>query len=227
MTQNYKCDYCGKTFVKEKTLTVHVCEKKRRYLAKSEKHVQNGMLVYQKFYQIHQKSGKQKTFDDFVASPYYTAFIKFGSFLVNTNPIYPDKFIDYVLTSGIKLDHWCRDELYEKYLYELIRSEPADGAVQRTIQHMMDWADNNDASWEHYFKYVNLNRAVHDIKEGMISPWLVLNTKCGKEMLRNMNDEQIEMVAPYVDPQFWLSKFKKYPADKQLVKDIVSEAKIQ
>ena len=33
----------------------------------------------------------------------------------NVKPLYPHKYIDYVVTSGVKLDHWCREELYEKY----------------------------------------------------------------------------------------------------------------
>jgi hypothetical protein len=226
MELNYKCDHCGKFFAKEKTLVVHVCEKKRRFLAKDEKHVLAGFLTYEKFYQINQKNVK-KTYEDFCDSPYYNAFVKFGSFLVNTAPIYPDRFIDYVLRSGVKLDHWCRDSLYESYLIELIKEEPADGAVQRTISTMIDWADKNNASWEHYFQYVNLNRAVHDIKEGLISPWLLLNTKSGKEMLQKMNDEQLDIIAPIIDPQFWVRKFKAVPADTELVKDIVREAKIQ
>lgn len=226
MELNYKCEYCQKLFAKEKTLVVHVCEQKRRYLSKNEKHVQSGLLTYQRFYDITQKGKSQKTFDDFVSSPYYTAFVKFGSFLVNTAPIYPDRFIDFVIKSGIKLDHWCRDELYEKYISELIKIEPADGAIQRTIQTMMDWADKNDAAWEHYFSYVNLNRATHDIKEGLISPWILLNSREGKEMLKRMNDEQLEIISPMIDPKFWMQRFKTLPADLELVKDIIKEAKI-
>jgi uroporphyrinogen-III decarboxylase len=126
----------------------------------------------------------------------------------------------------VKLDHWCRDELYDSYIRELIKIEPADGAIQRTIKTMMDWADSNSASWEHYFQYVNLNRATHDIKEGLISPWLVLNTKSGKELLKRMNDEQLEIVGPIVDPQFWIRRFKSLPADVELIKDVVKEARI-
>lgn len=227
MKLNYKCEYCGKLFAKEKTLFVHICEQKRRYLSKNKKHVQMGLITFQKFYEFAQKGKSHKTFDDFVTSPYYTAFVKFGSFLVNTAPIYPERFIDYVIKSGVKLDHWCRDELYEKYIIELIKEEPADGAIQRSIQTMMDWADNNNAAWEHYFTYANLNRATHDIKEGLISPWLLLNTKAGKEMLRRMNDEQLSIVGSVIDPQFWSRKFKNLPADLELVKDVVKEAKIQ
>ena len=223
---NYKCEYCGKLFAKEKTLVVHVCEQKRRHLGKNEKHVQSGFLTYQRFYEITQKGKTKKTFDDFASSSYYTAFVKFGSFLVNTSPIYPERFIDYVIKSGVKLDHWCRDELNETYVSELIKIEPADGAIQRTIQTMMDWGEKNSSSWEHYFAYVNLNRATHDIKEGLISPWILLNSKEGKSMLQKMNDEQLSIVGPVIDPQFWSKRFKSLPADVELVKDVIREAKI-
>ena len=227
MQSNFKCEHCGKEFVKEKTLTVHICEQKRRYLAKNEKHVQAGLLTFQKFYELSSKGKVQKTFDEFASSPYYTAFVKFGSFLVNTAPIYPEMFIDYVLRSGVKLDHWCRDELYETYITEMIKKEPADGAIQRTISTMMDLGEKNNAPWEHYFAFVNLNRAAHDIREGLISPWILLNSKSGKDMLTRMNDEQLEIVGPVIDPQFWLRRFKSLPADIELVKDVIKEAKIQ
>ena len=226
MELNYKCEYCGKKFAKESTLVVHVCEQKRRHLGKSEKHVQMGLMTFQKFYDVAQKGKTQKTFDEFASSPYYTAFVKFGSFMVNTAPIYPERFIEFVIKSGVKLDHWCRDELYDQYIMEMIKKEPADGAIQRTITTMMSWADKNSAPWEHYFAYVNLNRATHDIKEGLVSPWMILNTKAGKEMLQRMNDEQLEIVGPVVDPLFWQKKFKTLPADLVLVKEVIKEAKI-
>ena len=226
MQLNYKCNYCDKEFTKEKTLSVHVCEQKRRHMSKTEKHVQLGLLAYNRFYEISQKNSAKKTFDDFASSPYYNAFVKFGSFLSNTAPIFPERFIDFVIKSGVKLDHWCRDELYDTYVSELIKIEPADGAIQRTIQTMMDWADDKEASWNHYFSYANLNRITHDIKEGKISPWVLLNCKAGKEMLQKMNDEQLEIVSPVIDPQFWLKRFKTLPADVELVKDVIKEAKI-
>ena len=225
-TLNYKCEHCSKLFAKEKTLVVHVCEQKRRFMSKNEKHVQAGLLTYQKFYDLTQKGKNSKTFDEFASSPYYTAFVKFGSFLINTAPIYPERFIEFVVRSGVKLDHWCRDELYDTYLQELIKIEPADGAIQRTLSTMIDWGEKNNAEWEHYFAYVNLNRATHDIKEGLISPWVVLNTRAGKEMLQRMNDEQLDIIGSIIDPQYWLRKFKSLPADVELVKDIIKEAKI-
>jgi uroporphyrinogen-III decarboxylase len=127
----------------------------------------------------------------------------------------------------VKLDHWCRDELYDLYIKELIKIEPADGAIQRSITTMIDWANEHQAEWNHYFSYVNLNRATYDIKEGKVSPWIVLNCKAGKEMLQKMNDEQLEIIGQVIDPSFWQKRFKKLPADVELVKEVVKESKMQ
>lgn len=222
----YICQYCSHGFTKEKTLAVHVCEQKRRALAKTEKHVILGYDTYNRFYRKTQNSKSDKTYDEFARSPYYNAFVKFGSFVSNVNPLYPDRFIDYVVTSGVKLDHWCRDELYDKYVVDLVKTETVETALQRSISHMMSWGDDNNAPWNHYFLYVSLSRACYDVKDGKISPWLVLNSKNGKDMLKKFSDEQLTAINVIMDVPFWLNKFKKLPADVELVKQVVRESNI-
>lgn len=225
--QPFLCEHCGKSFMKEKTLVAHMCERKRRALQKDEKRVQAGFFAYNRFYQLTQKNKKSKTYDDFCNSAYYNAFVKFGSFVNNVQPIYPDKFIDYVIKSGVKLDHWCRDELYEQYLYEMLKVEPVEAAIQRTIQTMMEWGDEHNAEFAHYFHYVSLNRAVYDLLNGKISPWLVLNCNSGKTMISKMNDEQLAMITPVLDVKVWLKKFKEHPADSAMIREICKEAGIE
>jgi hypothetical protein len=141
----------------------------------------------------------------------------------NVNPLYPDKFIDFVIRSGAKLDHWCRDELYDQYVIALVKKEPVEVALERSINTMMDWADKNQSVWHHYFAYVSLSRATFDIKDGKISPWVVLNCKTGRDMLKKFNDEQLSAINSVMDVPFWLNKFKKIPADVEIVKDVVRE----
>jgi hypothetical protein len=222
--QAYTCQYCGHKFSKEKTLAVHICEQKRRALAKTEKHVVLGYDTYNRFYRKTQNSRQDKTYEDFAKSPYYNAFIKFGSFVNNVNPLYPDRFIDWVVVSGVKLDHWCREELYEQYVLDLIKSETVETALQRSISHMMSWADEHNAKWNHYFLYVSLSRASYDIKDGKVSPWIILNSPSGKAMLQKFSDEQLVGVQNIIDPQFWVNKFKKLPADVELVRQVVKES---
>ena len=227
LDQPFECVHCNKKFTLERTLVSHMCENKRRALQKDEKRVQTGYLAFNRFYQLTQNCRKQKTYEEFCKSSFYNAFVKFGSFINNINPLYPDKFIDFVIKSGVKLDHWCRDELYETYLYEMIKIEPVESAIQRTLQTMMEWGDVSQAQFSHYFNYVNHNRAVHDIKDGKISPWLILNCKSGKAMLSGFNDEQLEIISSALDIPFWIKKFKETPDDVTLVKEICKEAGIE
>lgn len=223
--KQFKCIHCGKSFTKEKTLMAHMCEPKRRYLQKDEKRVQVGLLAFNKFYVMVQRS-KPKTYAEFCKSSYYNAFVKFGSFVSNINPIYPEKFIDFVIKSNVKLDHWCRDELYDTYMFEMIKVEPVESAVRRTLETMMDWGDKQEAQYNDYFRYCNINRAVNDIRNGLISPWVLLNSKSGTEMLSNFNDEQLQIIEPVLDVPYWKRQFKTKPADVEMVKEIVKEAKI-
>jgi hypothetical protein len=224
--QPFLCQYCKKGFMQEKTLFVHVCEQKRRFLAKTEKHVVLAFDTFNKFYKVSQNHKGEKTYDEFAKSPYYNAFVKFGSFISNVNPLYPNKFIHYVVTSGVKLDHWCREELYEKYVLDLIKTESVETALERSISHMLGWANDNNAQFNHYFLYVSLSRACYDIKDGKISPWVILNSTNGKAMLQKFNDEQLEAVGGMIDVPFWMSKFKKLPADVELAKQIIKESNI-
>ena len=226
MTKAYKCEYCGSSYVREKTLIAHMCEKKRRALQKDEKRVRHGFYAFQRFYKLSAGAKKEKTYEEFCKSSYYNAFVKFGSFISNVRPLYPEKYIDYVVTSGVKLDHWCRDEMYEKYAIELILKENVETALERSITTMVEWATENNSVWNHYFNYVSPNRAVWQIKDGKISPWLLLNSKTGKDMLSKFNDEQLDMVYHVINPEHWALRFRRQVRDVELVKQVVKESNL-
>tara|TARA_B100000700_G_scaffold324355_1_gene430271 strand:- start:104 stop:793 length:690 start_codon:yes stop_codon:yes gene_type:complete len=224
---SFKCTYCGKSFQRERTLQVHMCEPKRRHLQKGEKWVQNGFMVFCRFYEIHQKNTKPKTYDQFCDSSYYNAFVKFGRYMMHTAPLYPEKYIDYVILSKVKLDHWSRDDLYEQYLKDTLKTEPVEMALRRSIATMMDWAQEQNVQWSDYFRLVNTSRAVQQIQSGHMSPWLLLGCEAGKKMLKSFTDEQLQMVQTYIDPEFWSNKFRNYPADQLFVQETAKEARIE
>jgi len=140
--------------------------------------------------------------------------------------LYPDKYIEWTVRSGVKLDHWCREELYEKYVINLIHTESVETALERSVSHMQSWAIDNKSSWNHYFKYVSTNRAVFDIKDGKVSPWLVLNCTSGKDMLANFRDDQLSAIGNIINPQVWVKKFKNQKFDLDLVKQVVKESQL-
>ena len=141
ISKPYKCEYCGASFTKEKTLAVHMCEKKRRRLQKDEKRVQTGYYAFTRFYKLSAGNKKEKTYEDFCASPYYNAFVKFGSFVNNVRPLYPEKYIDYVVTGLIAIAPEYNPSACGHAMSETTLAPPADSPMIVTC----DGSPPNDA----------------------------------------------------------------------------------
>jgi hypothetical protein len=43
-------------------------------------------------------------------------------------------------------------------------------------------------------------------------------------MMKKFNDEQLQIVYPVMDPSHWALRFKRLPADIEMIKEIVKEA---
>ena len=223
-SKKYTCEYCKKAYSKESTLLVHMCEPKRRWLQKDEKRVKLGFYAFQRFYKLSAGAKTDKTYDDFVKSSFHNAFVKFGSFVSNVRPLYPEKYVDYVVTSGVKIDHWCKDEMYEKYAVDLIRKEGVQTALERSVTTMINWATEKENEYNCYFTNASLNRITWDIRDGKMSPWLVLNCRSGKAALAKLNNEQLSTLVNVVDPKHWALRFQRQPSDVELVKQVAKEA---
>ncbi len=222
----YICKYCNKGFRKESTLTSHMCESRRRAMQEKEPGVQLGFRAYLRFFEHTQGSSSNKTYTDFCKSPYYIAFVKFGRHIVSIRAINTKGFIDFVIKNNKKLDHWCHDKIYQEFLCSHLKTENVQDALERSIKTMTDWANNNDSVFNHYFLYVNTNKVAQDISNGRVSSWIVYNCDSGIQMLDRLNAEQIEIVFPYIDPDYWKRKFHNYYDDTEWVKGILKEAKL-
>lgn len=220
------CNFCGKGFAREKTLETHVCEKKRRALQKNDTAVRLGFYVYQRFYRLSLGHRDEKTYESFAESNYYNAFVKFGSYLSNVSPLYIEKYVDYIVTSNIKVDKWCSDAIYEAYVLGIIKKETPLVALERSIKTMNDWSEKNNTTWSNYFKECSTNKIVWDIKDGKMSPWLVLNCETGKACLSKFTDEQLALVYEILNPQYWSIKFKKSQKDIDFIKTITKESNL-
>jgi hypothetical protein len=220
------CKYCNKEYKKMSTMSVHVCEGKRRHLAKDEKHVRIAFYAFVRFYELNHRKMPGRTYDDFAKSPYYNQFIKFGSHVSNSDPLYPNQFVDWIVQSNLKLDQWCNDALYYRYIRNLIQIESVETALERSVSSMQAWAKKTNSDWDQYFKTASSDRAAYDFSDGKISPWLFLNCKSGVALLQHFDNDQIKLVEGTVDAEFWHKQFKQKLSDLKLVKEIIKEAKL-
>jgi hypothetical protein len=226
-SQSYKCKYCEKEFRKETTLAAHLCEQKRRWRQEKETGVQWGLMSYLRFFEMTQGSAKLKSYEDFVTSPYYSAFVRFGQYCVSIRAINRGSYCEWLLKNNKKIDQWCKDAFYEEWLLEYLRKEAVQDALERGMREMQDYAESHPElknGFTDYFRYGNANRICHHIVTGRISPWVVYNCDSGVGFLDTLMEDQINMILPWIDPDHWSQKFKSYVGDVEWCKHILKEA---
>lgn len=224
---SHKCKYCEKTFRRESSLAVHLCEPKRRWQQEKETGVQLGLRAYLRFYEITQGSARMKSYEDFVASPYYNAFVKWGRHMVAIRGVNPPAFLEWLLKHMKKIDQWCKDDFYVEYLHEYLRREAVQDALERALKQMQDYADEHEelkGGFKDYFRYANANRICYHISTGRISAWVVYNCGSGHAFLESLGEEQVAIVMPWIDPDFWQRRFKDYMADTEWIKGVLEGA---
>lgn len=202
-----ECQYCKKDFKSERTLSAHMCVKKKRMLEKETIGSRLGFFVFQRFYDLTTNAKKQKTIDDFINSRYYLSFVKFGRHLADLRPIDSNAFVDYVINNGIDINDWHKDSTYFLFLKHHMEEEPYERAIERTLFEMQKWADDNGCSICDFFRNISTFEIVNMIKSGRISPWVIYLTNSGVEMLEKFSDEQLAIISDTINSDFWKNKF--------------------
>jgi len=227
LKQSYKCRYCNTEFRKESTLAAHLCEQKRRWQQEKEAGVQLGLRSYLRFYEVTQGSARLKSYEDFVTSPYYGAFVKFGRHLVGIRAINSIDYLEWLLKQNKKLDHWCKDSFYEEWLMQYLRKENVQDALERGLKEMQNYADTHTDlknGFRDYFRYANASRVCHHVTTGRISPWILFNCASGVDFLGSLDQSFLAVVLPWIDPDYWNRKLQDYMADAEWCKHVLGEA---
>jgi hypothetical protein len=183
-----------------------------------------GFQSWLEFYKKNSTSKKQKTYEEFIRSAYYTAFVKFGSYCVDVNVLNVSRYIDWLLKNQIKIDSWCQDTNYTKFLIEYLRIEDPMDAIARSIETTINMASVERVLSKDYLRYGNSNKICYAITTGKLSPWILYHSNSGKEFLDKLDESQIKMVIDYLNPELWAIKFKREPEKVDEVKSLLTLA---
>jgi len=220
----YGCEFCGRTFIKKSTVLNHICEYKHRWLDKDRAGNRIGFQCWVQFYKKNTATKKQKTYEDFIKSAYYIAFVKFGSYCIEINALNISRFVDWLVKNQIKLDNWCSDNTYTKYLIEYLKDENALDALYRSIETTIELSKIEGIQSKDYLRYGNKNKICHAITSGKISPWLLYQSSSGIEFIDSLDNTQVKMILDYINPEKWALKFLRYIDEVNQVKEILNES---
>jgi hypothetical protein len=207
----------------EGRLFAHACEKKRRWLAKDDKSYKMAFIIFSKFYSISYPMMKTRTYRDFINSSLFTAFAKFGKYLIEIQAINPDSFVVFLIKSQAPMKNWTMPFVYEQFVRDLNKREPAASAMERNILLMQQWELDSGIPWTEFFKQVSTSLAIIYIRSGRLSPWVLYTANTAVYLLDRMSEEQLQMIERCVDPRFWTRKFIEFPDDTNFVRELLLE----
>ena len=220
----FSCDFCNRSFQREQTMMKHLCENKRRWQDKDMLGNRIGFQSWLSFYTKNTSAKKQRTYLDFIKSAYYIAFIKFGHYCVNVKCLNVSRYADWLLKNNIKIDKWCSDENYTKFLVEYLRDEDPLDAVARSIEITIELAKEAGLQSKDCLRYANRNRLCYMITGGKISPWMLYQCESGIEFIESLDESQQRMIIDYISPEKWAVRFKRHSSAVTQVKELLSAA---
>lgn len=224
MTDTITCKWCNKSFRSERTISNHMCVKKRRWTDRDMSHVRLGFRAFQMFFELTTNATNPKTQEDFIESRYYTDFVKFGRACLINQYLNPEEYVKFLVRGAVKLKDWPKDSIYSEYVKHYVRKESGLRALERTVISMAEWGTEHHTDWQDYFIKATPSRFVYDVRAAKISPWAIYLSNTGQEMLKQLNSEQVKMVDEFIDPTFWMEVFKKNKEEVSEVKSACEEA---
>lgn len=202
----------------------HLCENKRRWQDKDQPGNRIGFQAWVEFYKKNTASKKPKTYVDFTKSAYYIAFVKFGHYCVDLKCINVTRYADWLLKNQIKIDSWCSDTNYTKFLIEHLKSEDPLDAIARSIETTMTIAKDSGIETKDCLRYANRNKLAYAVTTGKISPWMLYQSESGVDFLNSLDESQQKMIIDYINPEQWAIKFRRNTELVTQAKELLSAA---
>lgn len=222
---NFGCEFCKRSFARESTMLKHICEYKHRWLERERRGNQIGYQSFVQFYKKHSAAKKDKTYEEFIKSAYYTAFVKFGNYCIEVNALNVSRLVDFYLKENIKIDNWTSDKQYTTYLIDYLKTENALDAVHRSVETCLELAKIENIQPNDYLRYGSKSKICHEITNGKISPWVLYQSDSGKKFLDELSEDLVKMIYDYINPVQWAVKFSKLESDVEEVKSLLQELK--
>lgn len=198
------CKFCKKTFSRERTLAVHVCEIRRRWENKDDAPNRIAFNVWHKFIKYVSTNLKaEKTVDDFIRCRDYLGFVKFANYLIELKPNESENFIDWIFKSGLRISEWQHPSTYRLYIQEFLKKETPERALERTILTIREWEEQTGKDCRDFFNLVAPAAAMNMLAAGVISPWILYSSESAQKMLDRMEPVQLENITKHLDTTWW------------------------
>lgn len=220
----YECRYCNKLYKQESAFIKHYCNERKKHDELTTINGQIGFYIYERWVLI--RHSRKVDIDDFKASRFFNAFIKFANFYKHIKGLPDiDQFLRLMISKNIQPSNWVTERVISFYLAEMDKSSPIV-KINETCKYIIKLADAYDCSASDIFKHIEFNVMIDFIKLYKLSPWVLLNSRKFMVWVRDLDDEQQAIIDSVVDSAKWKHTFNKDGKSLNLAKNCCKELEL-
>ena len=220
---NLSCEFCGSTFKTEKGASNHSCEKKKIAGDIGTNGIRKAYDLFDYWFTLNMFSKKGKSKKEFFKSPYFKTFVDLVKYLDGNYVPSGKVYVEWLSRKRIASRDWCKDSTLDRFRKETSRSEDAVELTLKTLEKMAMRCDDCDAHISEFFDTMRPGDIIQWIRNGKMTPWVLLMTDKADEVLSLMNDEQLELLDAIIDLNYWESRFKVSKSSVDAVRHILDE----
>jgi hypothetical protein len=128
------------------------------------------------------------------------------------------------MKNKIKIDSWCSDSNYTKFLIDYLKDEDPLDAIARSIETSIELAKSENVQSKDCLRYCNKNKICYAITSGKISPWMIYQSESGVKFVESLDVTQQKMILDYINPEQWAVKFHRDTSKVAEVKELLNAA---
>lgn len=211
LIRTYRCVFCDKEFTRKPWYDRHHCAQKKKF---EEKNNIQTIRACQLFNHWQKRTGllrkgKEKTLDQFQASPFYKTFKGLAEFTRTNYVVSAFKYVDWLVDTGVKEPKWMDIRNLDVYRRYLRNHETPQSQVDITARNLRVWSEANATPIQDFFTMAKPSTVMAMVKANQILPWVLLGYDVSVDkMISRMSDEWLVSLDEHINMSHWLDKIR-------------------
>jgi len=215
---SWKCNYCNKSFIQERSFMQHQCKGKQRVEVMKTPIGQSAFASYGLWMKARRYTVQNIT--TFMSSQFFTSFIKFAE--------YCDKLsIDAsAFVTCMKMRHpdilkapslWCSSPVYSLYLaYYDDLHDPWEQVIQ-SQSFIERKAEVLECKPSEVLYRIGFQEVLQAFRLKKLSPWYLYTSRPSADFLRSLDNDDYELFKQVINYDAW---YERFSANRDLVTEI-------
>lgn len=207
--------------MREAAFIDHICQQMQRAHKLKTSEGMAAWLTYSAWLKVMGKKVPPQS--GFISSRFYQSFVKFAAFCQSTKLPNVESYIRHMVKFDIPPVIWTSAAIYDEWVRVNTTEKSPLKLVQAAAVYLCKVAETQNCDVAEIFDHTTSGEVSQWIRNGDVSPWLLLTSTKFKQWFANLDDDDRDHISRVLDIAEWVEKIKSNPNTVTRTKAIVAE----